>query len=55
MSGLTPEEIVNLGIWYHIQFANERMMEAAKRRYLRYLARKRQTLPSGQSYQKGAE
>ncbi len=39
---LTPDEIVDLGRWYFVQFADEATAEAAMNRYQRYLERQRE-------------
>ncbi len=39
---LTPDEIVDLGRWYFVQFADEATAEAAMDRYQRYLERQRE-------------
>jgi hypothetical protein len=40
---LTPDELLDLGRWYFVQFADEAAAEAAMDRYQRYLERQRES------------
>ncbi len=50
---LTRDEIVDLGRWYFVQFADEVTAEAAMDRYQRYLERQREAY--GQANQERTE